>query len=62
MAGAGQGSRVLEDQSPYQESMHLFLLDSGPPEGWMHVDDLGSGPGGCGFFLESKLNLSPQGF
>lgn len=58
MAGAGQGSRVLEDQSPHQESMHLFLWDSGPPEGCVHVDDLGSGPGGCGFFfLELKSNL-----
>lgn len=59
MAGAGQGSRILEDQSPHQKSMHLFLLGSGPPEGWMHADDLGTGPRGCGFHgVEGKL-VSP---
>lgn len=59
MAGAGQGSRILEDQSPHQESMYLFLLDSGPPEGWMLVDALGTGPCGCGFHgVEGKL-VSP---
>lgn len=68
MAGAGQRSRILEDQSPHQESMHLFLLDSGPPEGWMHADDLGTGPCGCGFHgVEGKpvspgiLNMWPGG-
>lgn len=46
MAGAGQRGRILEDQSSYQESMSMFLLGCGPPEGRMDADSLGIGPGG----------------